>query len=732
MSVNLNDPKLTAYALGELDGPELREMEELVNKSEEARKYVQEVRQTAEMLQSELKSEPQLKLDDAQRAKVIGRADRSSWSLWWKPAIGFAVAAVATFVVVLPRVQQKVSDEAEGLSAPIGMPAPEANKTAQITNQAAVQDPARRTPEKSLHAQRPAASSVADSAPRQELPTEDAASYEDSAAYSGAGELSESVAEAEMASPQAQPLVAYGAKKDSLGKGSAFTIGGASKKMMAPESRGRYQFVPADESDKNFNTESYSHIQESDFLRVSDQPLSTFSIDVDTASYSILRRFLNAGTLPPPDAVRIEELVNYFPYDYAAPTGGKPFSVRVDQAIAPWNKSNSIVRIGLKGQDIDLRKKPKSNLVFLIDVSGSMNEEDKLPLLKTSLRQLIDKLDDNDRVAMVVYAGSSGLVLPSTSNKSEILAALEKLESGGSTNGGQGIELAYKTAAANFIEGGTNRVILATDGDFNVGTTNEGDLVRMIEEKAKSKIFLSVLGFGSGNLKDSTMEKLANKGNGNYAYIDTAQEAKKALVENLGGTLITIAKDVKIQVEFNPKFVAGYRLIGYENRTLAKEDFNNDAKDAGEIGSGHTVTALYEIIPAGGELPTPQVDALKYQQPKKLEKATPEAEVNDSKELLTVKLRYKEPTGDKSALMEVPVAAKSELKLAKDDLAFASSVAMFGMLLRDSKYKAEATFDKVHALAKEGTSGKFRNDPYRKEFLELVKKAKDLKVRKGQ
>lgn len=731
MSVNLNDPKLTAYALGELDGPELREMEELVNKSEEARKYVQEVRQTAEMLQSELKSEPQPSLDDAQRAKVIGRADRSSWSLWWKPAIGFAVAAVATFVVVLPRVQQKVSDELEGLTAPIGMSAPAANTGAPVNNQTAAQDstkdpaqtqggtPAARTaPVKALNDQTPAA---------------------DAAAYSGGGELSESMAEAEIAAPKAQSLAAYGARKESAGKGSSGfagvgrgRIGGMeAKKRMAPSAPGLYRPEPADESDTNFNTDSFSHIQEADFLRVSDQPLSTFSIDVDTASYSILRRFINAGTLPPPDAVRIEELVNYFPYDYAAPTDGKPFSVRVDQAIAPWNKSHSIVRIGLKGKDIDLRKKPKSNLVFLIDVSGSMNEEDKLPLLKTSLRQLIDKLDDNDRVAMVVYAGSSGLVLPSTSNKTEILAALEKLESGGSTNGGQGIELAYKTAAANFIEGGTNRVILATDGDFNVGTTSEGDLVRMIEEKAKSKIFLSVLGFGSGNLKDSTMEKLANKGNGNYAYIDTAQEAKKALVENLGGTLITIAKDVKIQVEFNPKFVAGYRLIGYENRTLAKEDFNNDAKDAGEIGAGHTVTALYEIIPAGGDLPTPQVDALKYQQPKKLEKATPEAQVNDSKELLTVKLRYKEPTGDKSALLEVPVAAQSELKLAKDDLAFASSVAMFGMLLRDSKYKAEATFDKVQALAKEGTSGKYRNDPYRKEFMELVKKAKDLKVRKG-
>ncbi len=364
-----------------------------------------------------------------------------------------------------------------------------------------------------------------------------------------------------------------------------------------------------------FNTEAYRHIVENPFLDVTRAPLSTFSIDVDTAAYSNTRRFLNEGRLPPKDAVRIEELINYFAYDYPQPVGDAPFSVTTEVAQCPWNSAHRLVHVGLQGKRLSRAQLPPANLVFLLDVSGSMQEPNKLPLVKSALSLLAEQLTERDRVALVVYAGSSGLVLPATTGdrKGEILAAIERLEAGGSTNGGAGIQLAYKVAADNFIRDGINRVILATDGDFNVGVTNEGDLVRLIEAKRQSGVFLSVLGFGTGNVKDATMEQLADKGNGNYAYIDTAAEARKVLGQQLGGTLATIAKDVKLQLEFNPARAAAYRLIGYENRLLRDEDFNDDTKDAGEIGAGHTVTALYEVVPAGQEWSNPGVDPLKYQ-----------------------------------------------------------------------------------------------------------------------
>ncbi|MEI8312400.1 MAG: VWA domain-containing protein, partial [Verrucomicrobiota bacterium] len=365
-----------------------------------------------------------------------------------------------------------------------------------------------------------------------------------------------------------------------------------------------------------FNTEAYDVVQENVFLDAKANPLSTFSIDVDTASYANVRRFLNSDQLPPAGAVRIEELINYFPYSYPQPDAEVPFSVSVETARPPWAPEHELVRIGIKGRELEARNRPASNLVFLVDVSGSMQPENKLPLLKRSLRALVENLGDEDRVAVAVYAGSSGLVLPPTpgSDKRRIRAAIDQLGAGGSTNGAQGIRLAYETARENFLKEGNNRVILCTDGDFNVGTTSQSSLVKLIEKERASGVFLSVLGFGDGNLKDSTMEKLADKGNGNYAYIDSFSEGRKVLVEEMGGTLFTIAKDVKIQVEFNPARVAGYRLIGYENRLLAKEDFNNDKKDAGEIGAGHAVTALYEVVPAGKSLPGGNsVDPLKYQ-----------------------------------------------------------------------------------------------------------------------
>jgi Ca-activated chloride channel homolog len=475
-------------------------------------------------------------------------------------------------------------------------------------------------------------------------------------------------------------------------------------------------------SDIEHNTEAYDRIVENAFKSPVQDPLSTFSIDVDTASYANARRFLNENRLPLTDAVRVEEFINYFPYSYSPPTDGTPFATHLEVNDCPWNAEHRLVRIGLKGREIAENQRPPCNLVFLLDVSGSMNDPRKLPLVQRGMKLLTERLNENDRVAIVVYAGASGLVLSSTpgSQKEAITAALDRLQAGGSTNGGAGIELAYRVAGQHFIKGGSNRVVLCTDGDFNVGIRDQGSLTRLIEEKAKTGVFLTVLGFGMGNLKDSTLEKLADKGNGNYGYIDTLAEARKVLVEQMTGTLITIAKDVKVQVEFNPARVTAYRLVGYENRLLNKEDFNDDKKDAGDIGAGHTVTALYEVVPAGKKVNVPGVDPLKYQTP---------AAAKDgpaSKELLTVKLRYKQPDGDASKLIETPVAdTGATAERASADFKFASAVAAFGMLLRDSQYKGEATFASVRELAAASKG----QDPggYRAEFLALVEKAATLK-----
>lgn len=468
-----------------------------------------------------------------------------------------------------------------------------------------------------------------------------------------------------------------------------------------------------------YNTEAYDAIQGNAFLTVTEHPLSTFSIDVDTASYANIRRFLRHNQLPPKDAVRIEEMINYFSYDYAPPQGEAAFSVQVDVADAPWQPAHRLARIGLKGREINANQRPASNLVFLLDVSGSMSPSNKLPLLKSAITMLVNHLDERDVVAIVVYAGASGLVLPPTpgDDKEAILNALQQLRAGGSTNGGAGIQLAYDQAVANFIAGGVNRVILATDGDFNVGLTNQGGLVRLIKEKATSGVFLTVLGFGMGNIKDSTLETLSGQGNGNYAYIDTIEEARKVLVTDMVGTLVTIAKDVKIQVEFNPAEVAAYRLIGYENRLMAVQDFNDDRKDAGDIGAGHTVTALYEIIPSGQPVDLPTVDALKYQRPMLQTVAAPKGE------LFTLKLRYKEPDGHTSTRLAFPVIDQGHSYAeASVDFQFATAVASFGMLLRDSAYKGQTTFDSVLELATAGL-GQDRHG-YRRAFVDLVRRAK--------
>ncbi len=462
---------------------------------------------------------------------------------------------------------------------------------------------------------------------------------------------------------------------------------------------------------EQFNREAYARIHDNPFRRVLDKPLSTFSIDVDTAAYSNMRRFLDAGQLPPPDAVRIEELLNYFSYDYEAPTEDSedPFAVHVEIANCPWTPEHRLARVGIKGYEIDRDMRPATNLVFLIDVSGSMRPANKLPLVKQSLHQLVKNLNGDDRIAMVVYAGSSGLVLPSTYayDRGAIIDAIGRLESGGSTNGGAGIQLAYDVAQQHYIEGGVNRVILCTDGDFNVGVSADGDLVRLIEDKRKSGVFLSVLGYGTGNFQDSKMEQLSNSGNGNFAYIDSLDEAKKVLVEDMVGTLVTIAKDVKIQIEFNPSVVGAYRLIGYENRILEARDFNDDTKDAGEIGAGHTVTALYEIMPSALEADevgeagdqSPEVDPLKYQQTETTDEAAA------SGEMMTVKLRYKQPEGDISKLIEIPIVdAGGLIEEASADLKFAASVASFGMIMRSSTYRGDATFESVLALARQSAA----------------------------
>jgi Ca-activated chloride channel family protein len=501
-----------------------------------------------------------------------------------------------------------------------------------------------------------------------------------------------------------------------------------SAKMGAPAPMGAPDFDREDPHDGTvLNTEAYDHLADNPFLSVARNPLSTFSIDVDTASYSNVRRFLTNGQLPPPGAVRIEELVNYFTYDDPAPAGDVPFSVNIEVAECPWNAEHRLARIGLKGREVPQELRPPGNLVFLIDVSGSMSAPNKLPLVQAGLRMLVDQLGESDRVAIVVYAGSSGLVLPSTGGdqKQIILSAIDHLQAGGSTNGGAGIQLAYQTAAENFIKEGINRVILCTDGDFNVGVTSQDELVRLIEEKARSKVFLTVLGFGMGNYQDSRLEKLADKGNGIYGYIDNQNEARKLLVEQMQGTLMTIAKDVKLQIEFNPARVAAYRLIGYENRVLKAEDFNNDAKDAGDIGAGHSVTALYELVPAGQSLDElgPQfasVEPLKYQRP---QAATEIAVTSD--DLFTLALRYKLPDADVSQRLEFPAHDRGlKASQASRDFVWSAAVASFGMLLRDSPHKGNATFAAVAELAQSSRGADLSG--YRGEFVQLVEKARVL------
>ncbi len=474
--------------------------------------------------------------------------------------------------------------------------------------------------------------------------------------------------------------------------------------------------------ERELNTEEYNSLVENIFQETKENALTTFSIDVDRAGYSNIRRMLNGGMMPPKDAIRIEEMVNYFDYEYPQPVSNEPVTINSELSDSPWNKGLKLLQIGIQAKKISTENLTASNLVFLIDVSGSMDSPDKLALVKQALYLLIDQLRPQDKVAIVVYAGAAGVVLPSTSGseKSKIKNALEKLQAGGSTAGGEGIKLAYKIAVENLVKGGNNRVILASDGDFNVGVSSEAELKNLIESKRESGVFLSILGFGMGNYKDNKMETLADKGNGNYAYIDNLQEAQKVFVHEFGGTLFTVAKDVKLQLEFNPKYVKAYRLIGYENRMLRNEDFNDDKKDAGEMGSGHTVTALYEIVPAGVESNyLKNIDKTKYQQAKELTSAA------NSNEVLTVKLRYKSPDENKSKMLEkVIIDQHTAFDKTSENFRFAASVAEFGLILRQSEFRGLAHYDQIIDLAKKAKGND--EEGYRAEFIKLVKTAKLL------
>ena len=690
--MNIDDPKLTAFALDELDEPERSTVAREVADSPEAQRVVDETRELARALKNEFASElnekpkPRLNLSDI-------KDDPWFWGIGRPLAIAAVLAIVAVILgVAISPLGKKREVAYSSVYLP---PAKPADVQADLGNE-------------ELAAVAPAA------------PAETAVAEAESAAVD--------TYRRDDTSTRLPP--ARGRELAKRGKPATGVSGGlqgfARSAALAPaqefDKSDRYSDIRQPSGE--FNTAAYDHILENPFLEAKSNPLSTFSIDVDTASYSNIRRFINEGSLPPKDAVRVEEMINYFTYDYAQPTDEKPFAVHVDLASCPWEQSHRLVRIGLKGKEIATDKRGLSNLVFLLDVSGSMEPSERLPLIKQSMRLLVEKLTENDRVAIVIYAGASGLALPSTpgNQKEKILSALESLEPGGSTNGAEGIQLAYKIAADNFIKGGVNRVILATDGDFNVGVTSQGDLIRMIEEKAKSGVFLSVLGVGTDNLKDSTMQKLADKGNGNYAYLDSLDEARKVLVQQMNGTLVTIAKDVKIQVEFNPARVASYRLIGYEKRMLRKEDFNNDKVDAGEIGAGHTVTALYEIVPVGARVNSadsvPPVDPLKY--------SKPERSTSSSGEMLTVKLRYKKPDGNKSELIEQAVTdSNAAFASTSQDFKFAAAVAEFGMLLRDSEHKGNGTFGAVLEWAQEGKGSD--TNGYRAGFIELVRKAQGLK-----
>ena len=763
------DPRLTAYALGELTDPEdIQAVESLLRRSPALRREVESLRATAELIQLELEQEPCPSLAPKQLAS-LGEPPRSRrlWPQvrpgnrsWWFPA-GLATAAALAVMVSAAILFLQETEEAP-LSAGLRRPEPVVDEvpadSGRITEQA--HDPAGPDPDAAASPQAlvqtaPGPPKTVSPAPPAGLdssgsslpvPADTTVVSENLGNRRGSGTSLVSTAGGRIIEPREIPRSRVVKPREipgsriigprALPEGILQERDALRKRLQLFRGRSRrppsVPFAPSATVRANLDerpampapvpsrssTEDYRYQEENPFRKVVREPLSTFGIDVDTASYSNVRRFLRQGSLPPRDAVRIEEMVNYFSYAYGAPSGENPVSVLMDLARAPWKQEHLLLRVGIQAEAIDPAERPPGNLVFLLDVSGSMRPANKLPLLKRAMRLLIKNLGEKDRVAFVTYAGESAVVLPSTpcDRKEEIFRALEHIMAGGPTNGEAGIREAYATAAADFIPGGTNRVILATDGDFNLGLTDEGSLIRLIRKQAQSGIFLSVLGLGTGNYKDAALESLANRGNGNFAYLDSLEEARKVLVRELGATLVTVAKDAKIQIEFNPARVDSYRLIGYENRALRHEEFNDDTRDGGEIGAGHQVTVLYEIVPAGTGSQGGRVDPLKYQTPPAPNRA------GDADEWLTLKIRYKPPDQSESRLLEFTHrGSPAGFADAAPDFRFASAVAAFGMILRDSPHRGTATLRRVLGWAQEAAG----DDPhgYRTEFVRLARKA---------
>ena len=768
------DPRLTAYALGEIeDESERIDIEAAVNESPELQQAVTAIQDLGSMLGVSFAEESALELSEFDKAKleVEPAAEILKGRFFTWPVLTSAAAMLLLAVVLVSQFTQK--EETFTYQAPFREAGGDANASEKVTRYVPleVSIPPELNEGMPQRVEVRKLEPVSSQASRMDMEVASvsdrvavvAGEEQNAAGLLGADETAAAPvggtrgdgrenAKINMTSPRSSPampaLINADAKSAArslqsertrssvltvqqqlpvkslivardLGLASGFIAEGEDSLLASQQ--------PPREQDNAANTENYDEIEASDFRSPLVAPLSTFSIDVDTASYANVRRFLNQRQLPPVDAVRIEEMINYFGYDDAAPSqslseGGDPFAVHMAQTYAPWNTENRLLRIALKGYEMPWEERPASNLVFLLDVSGSMSQPNKLPLVKHAMDLLVRRLDKRDRVAIVVYAGASGLVLPSTTadNHETIAHAMKHLSAGGSTDAGAGIELAYETARKHFIENGNNRVILCTDGDFNVGQTNRGNLADRAEEQADTGISLTVLGFGMGNYKDGMLETLSNRGKGTYAYVDSQTEARKVFLEDLASTIFKIAKDVKIQVEFNPMQVQAYRLIGYENRRLNAEDFNNDAKKASDIGPGHSIVALYEIVPARGEITMPSVDALRYQQAAVVE-STPG-------ELATVKLRYKQPDGTVSQLIIRSVQSDeiTAINQASVDLRFSAAVAAFGLRLSGSKHVGEYDFDSIEKLAVDSLG----EDPggHRSEFTELVRIARSLEV----
>jgi Ca-activated chloride channel homolog len=773
MKFDADDPRLTAFALGELDAEEARPIERALAESPSLQREIDQIRAMAGSLQSRLKAEISPRLTPAQREMIaqepksvlnspliFGRGPR------WIAAgaalaacIALAITAAIMFnnqvdtnntVAIEQHAQTKANEEKSRLERPADKLSDRRDAQSQFETvpgrvgaDGSLRDETRSQP-------RETASGEAGLAKNQEPPV--AASVAENDRRSSARSQPRARPRSDVPPPAARPSsppapTSAGGMRDTSAKevqaAPGMGDGGFASRAVDEDDLGGDPVRFGNPAPPGAN-EGLEYIEDNPFKRAIDEPLSTFSIDVDTASYSNVRRFINQGMLPPRDAVRIEELVNYFNYSYEPPTAADnnaPFSANVEVNTAPWNQEHKLVRIGLKGKEVKLDMRAPTSLVFLIDVSGSMSDSNKLPLVKQSLKLLIDQLNGDDRLAIVTYAGQAGLVLDSIyvtgENKPRIIDAIDNLSAGGSTNGAGGIGVAYDTAVKHFIKGGVNRVILCTDGDFNVGVASNSDLVQLVQERRTSGVFLSVLGFGQGNLKEDKMQELAKHGNGNFAYIDSIDEGRKVLVEQMGGTLITIAKDVKIQVDFNPKKVGSYRLIGFENRMLAAQDFRDDKKDAGEIGSGHTMTALYEITAPSDDRKADDV----AQSAPQSDFVAP-AQIVESDLLLKLKVSYKQPEGDQSTELVFPIADEGVVvwDRASSDFKFASAVAAFGMVLRDSPYKGEANLPSVLAWAREANASREANammdkskleqsedqPDYRAEFIELVERAQAM------